>query len=116
MSNELSDGEARLLLDEQKRRRRLLTTAMRSDPLIYFWHMLALCVLGLGIWACERWVGNDGGDGAPTVLVLLFAGIIFMDRLDRSVNPLHRRMDALVELLQKDGLLEENVTRSKSDS
>ncbi len=39
-----------------------------------------------------------------------------MDMLDRSVDRLHQRMDALVELLQKDGMLKENVPRSKSDS
>ncbi len=103
MSDEMSDGEARLLLEEHKRRRRLIVAAVRGRPLSHLWCVVALCLLGLGIWAWEKWLGADGGDGLLIFLVLLIAGALFMDMLDRSVNRLHRRMDALVELLQSVG-------------
>ncbi len=51
MSHEMSDTEARVLLNEQKHRTRLLATAARRNPLGHLWYTLALCLLGLGIWA-----------------------------------------------------------------
>lgn len=104
MSSELSDTEARLLLEKLNQRTRALAV-LRGRLCRFSWPMLFLQMVLAG--AMTGLVGlHDGGRGdllssiAVVVAILALLGI-----MDTLAARLERRIDALVELLQQEGML-----------
>ncbi len=104
MSSELSDTEARLLLEKLNQRTRALAV-LRSELRRFSWPMFLLEILFAGALIGLMEV-CDGGQGylLPWILVGV-AVLALLGIMETFVARLDRRIDALVELLQQGGML-----------
>jgi hypothetical protein len=103
MPDELSRAKAELLLDQLNRRSRLLgiiqnTTSRRWS----FWSLpgvlLAVLILGTIEWLLAR-----DGTFSSTILLLVVGSLV---GIVDGIATLHKRVDALVELLREEGILQ----------
>ena len=100
MSDVASSAEAKLLLDELKQRTRLMKR-IRGRP-AHPWYLVVVFLVALGgiIWPE---VMDKVGDYN---LLLICVTFMLAGELD-SVKRLERRFDALIRVLEKDGLLQD---------
>jgi len=104
MANELSEIEARLLLEKLDRRTRAIVV-LRGKLRRFSWPMFLLEILFAGTLIGLMEV-CDGGQGYLLPWVLVGVAILaLLGIMETFVARLDRRIDALVELLQQEGML-----------
>lgn len=103
MSEVADSAKAKLLLDELNHRTRLLKL-VRGEPGSFFpWLLVPLFLVGFGlmIWP---WAIPEGVGEAVFVLVFVFTA---MGQIDADGRKLRKRFDALVKVLEQDGVLQD---------
>ena len=107
MSNQLTDAEAKLLLDQSNRRARLLKTVQGTFLRYLSSHLLSGYLGVLGAWMLililERAIWKVEEDFTSSILSLALVSIAISAVY---VVILNKRMNALIALLREDGLLQ----------
>ena len=101
MPDELNDVEAKLLLAKLHRRTRLLTTLRRKPR-----DGLLLAIVTIALLTLIFMRTNHGSEGTFIVFIVLMGLAPCMVRTASDVENVKKRLDALIELLQEEGMLQ----------
>ena len=104
MSSQVREIEAKLLLKKHDRRVRLLRKLERGS-VSGTWVLLLLLVFMVPSMLSREWLSSSEG----TIVVPLTCAVVV---LCLYVTVLSRRIDALVELLQQEGMLQSQLPAS----
>jgi hypothetical protein len=104
MSEVASSGQAKLLLDALDQRTRLLKL-VRGRP-SYPWYLVPVFLVAFGGIIWPEVIDKVGDLG----LLLFLVVCIFGGELDKA-RRLDKRFDALIKVLEKDGVLQDGVHR-----
>ncbi|MCZ6673603.1 MAG: hypothetical protein O7C75_11785 [Verrucomicrobia bacterium] len=102
--SELQDIEARIVLNKMKRRDRLRSIIYKT-PLSSAWH---------GIVADCIFILLAAFDSGNTTFAWALVGILIMFGV--YIDNINKRLDALVKILEQDGIVQDNLPISKNVS